>query len=181
MHCCFQAWCCAMPTMLEHPGQDSFTQNLYKDGSSNWCFPAWKAVGPCSWELCLLGQSSQETFWTRISWEEILACHMFLENMSFEEDLCLKCVFKILEQLLFLHSILWLEGMAYNTNASSQTFWQKVKFFEILRGIIFLARCALHTIFVLHSKSFQLFSQIPLVASWFSSKWKGSNIGKVSS
>ena len=62
MHCCFQAWCCAMPTMLEHPGRDSFTQNLYKHGSSNRCFPACKAVGPCSWELCLLGQSSQETF-----------------------------------------------------------------------------------------------------------------------
>ena len=52
----------------------------------------------------------------------------FFENMSSEEDLCLKCVFKMLEQLLFLHSILWLESMACNTNASSQRFDKKYSF-----------------------------------------------------
>jgi hypothetical protein len=42
--------------------------------------------------------------------------------MSFEEDLGL---FKVLEQF-FLHIIFWLVGMAYNMNASSQTFWHNM-------------------------------------------------------
>jgi len=48
-------------------------------------------------------------------------------------------------------------------------------------GHYFLAKCALHAIFVLHSKSFQLLSKYLCLQADFLQSEKGGNIGKVSS